>query len=253
MDGLLGKMPPVHDPATVRLANYVKHGQLPDAPTSTERALNAEPRFQMFDNDRIGDCTCAGVGNAVAFWTALSGRPDGITVDDVLHAYETITGYNPTTGANDNGAVEIDVLEYWAKVGVGGHTIAGYAAIDLMHTNTPVLVESAIWTFDGAYLGVALPLTAQGEDVWDVDQDGGSAAYPGSWGGHCVFAVDYSPAGVVVATWGATKLMTWDFFDAYVDEAYAVISDDALNATSGKTAEGYDLSALRNDLGYLAN
>jgi len=32
-----------------------------------------------------------------------------------------------------------------------------------------------------------------------------------------------------------------------------VISDDALNATSGKTAEGYDLSALRNDLGYLAN
>ena len=247
MDGLLGKLPPVHDTRTPQLADYL-HGNLPSAPPVTVRAEIAHPAFQMFGNDRLGDCTCAGMGNAVAFWTALSGQPDAVTTGDVITAYEAVSGYDPATGDNDNGANELDVLKYWATVGVGGHKIAGYAAIDL---GSQPLVESAVYVFDGAYIGVALPATAQGQDVWDVVPGAGSAAFPGSWGGHCVFVVDYDAAGVFVVTWGAVKQMTWAFWDAYVDEAYAVISDDALNATSDETAEGYDVDQLRTDLHYL--
>ena len=31
------------------------------------------------------------------------------------------------TGLNDNGAVILDVLNYWRKTGIGGHPISAYA------------------------------------------------------------------------------------------------------------------------------
>ena len=49
----------------------------------------------------------------------------------VVAAYSAITGYNPSTGANDNGAVEIDVLNYWRQTGIAGHKIGAYVALGL--------------------------------------------------------------------------------------------------------------------------
>jgi hypothetical protein len=41
--------------------------------------------------------------------------------------------------------------------------------------------------------------------------------------------------------------MTWTFWSAYCDEAYALLSDDFL--TADKTPGGIDLVALQQDLG----
>ena len=43
--------------------------------------------------------------------------------------------------------------------------------------------------------------------------------------------------------------MAWDFYDAYADEAFAVLSQDFIK--SGKSLEGLDLKALKADLAKL--
>ena len=59
----------------------------------------------MMDNDQIGDCTCAAAGHLIMEWTA-NAQSKMVTPTDkqIVAAYSAITGYNPTTGANDNGA-----------------------------------------------------------------------------------------------------------------------------------------------------
>jgi hypothetical protein len=59
--------------------------------------------------------------------------------------------------------------------------------------------------------------------------------------------VAYDAHGLTVVTWGALKRMTWGFWQAYCDEAYALLSPDFLNA-SGVAASGFDLAQLNADL-----
>jgi len=48
-------------------------------------------------------------------------------------------------------------------------------------------------------------------------------------------------------TWGALKRMTWAFWSRYCDEAWCVLSTDYL--ADGRSPAGFDLEALRGDLG----
>ena len=91
----------------------------------------------------------------------------------VLGAYSAITGYDPATGDNDTGAVETDVLNYWRKTGVAGHKILAYAALEPGNTQH---VRDAIDLFGGAYIGLALPISAQRQAVWSVPPGGAHGA-----------------------------------------------------------------------------
>ena len=55
----------------------------------------------MFGNNKWGDCTCAGMGNAIELVTAdAQGAAVSITDTDVLSAYESnCPGFDPKTGA----------------------------------------------------------------------------------------------------------------------------------------------------------
>src|SRR3954470_7477044 len=86
--------------------------------------LSQVDNWPMYLNDRIGDCTCAGAGHIIqSASTYGQGQTITISDDDVLRAYIANSGYDPRTGANDNGAVMQDVLNYWRKEGIGGHKI----------------------------------------------------------------------------------------------------------------------------------
>lgn len=243
---MLGKLPARHDPATLRLAKYT--AAMPPTPAQTDRLSQRQFTWPMFANDTVGDCTCAAVAHMTQFWSGLVGAEASFTDADVLGMYSAITGYNPADPSTDKGAVELDVLKYWQTTGLQGHKLAAFAAIDVTNQES---VQQSIYLFDGAYLGVALPVTAQGKDVWDVVPGAGSAGFPGSWGGHAVNAVDYTPAGVTVITWGKPLLMTWRFWSTYVDEAYAIISPDAFN-NNNLDFEGFNVAALQADLALLA-
>ncbi|BAU54003.1 hypothetical protein [Mucilaginibacter gotjawali] len=241
----LGKSPAVHDPRTLLMANYLTPDALPPTPAKYVYAKNIPANgWGMMVNDKIGDCTCAAAGHLIMEWTDDNGALFTPSDQDIVNAYSAITGYNPVTGKNDNGAVETNVLNYWRKNGIAGHKIMAYASLEPKNESH---IKLGTFLFGGCYIGVSLPLTAQTQKVWSVPPGGAAGrGAPGSWGGHAVCVVGYDSHGLTVITWGATKKMTWSFWNAYCDEAYVLISTDF---AAGKTApSGFDLAALQADL-----
>jgi hypothetical protein len=235
----------VHDPRTLRLAAYTS--QVPKPPAAVHRSHN-DFAWPMFGNDRIGDCTIAAAAHMLEGWAFGAGaKQPSITQAQVVKAYTAVSGYDPKSGANDNGAVELDVLRYWHSTGVAGHKIGAFASVN-PHEATEI--RQACWLFGGVYIGIALPVTAQTQKIWDTPASGlqGDGA-PGSWGGHAVPVVSYDANRLAIITWGAVQLMTWRFFGAYVDEAYAILSTDVLKGT--RSPEGFSLSQLQSDLSAL--
>jgi hypothetical protein len=237
----LGKLPPRHDPRTLMLAKYT--AALPPSPAAVDWSRKLD-HLGMMKNDTLGDCTCAAVGHMIQTWTSQTAGQAIIPDVDIVGLYERACGYDPSDPDSDQGGVEIDVLNYWRRNGVDGHGLDAFAAVSRRHHAD---VKDAVWLFGGAYIGIALPLSAQSQQVWDVPPGGpaGDGA-SGSWGGHAVPVIAYDAGGLTCITWGALKRMTWAFWDAYCDEAYACLSRDWAAA---KAPSGFDWAALDADLG----
>lgn len=204
--------------------------------------------YRMFLNDHLGCCTIAACANALITWTANTQGGPWIVGDDViLRRYSELTGYQLGEGTTDRGAIEADVLAAWTT---GGWDVGRQDIDCILHASVRpidhVEVKNAIHLFGGLYIGIALPLAAQTEATWDVlpgiDPD---QARPGSWGGHAVYVVAYDAEGLTCVTWGALKRMTWAFWDAYCDEAWALLSRSDWLDVHGKGAGSYDFDALR--------
>jgi hypothetical protein len=241
----LGKHPARHDPRTLQLANYLRPEALSTIPPTIDWTSKVTQGWPMMRNDTLGDCTCAAAGHLIEEWTANATQIQIPSDADIIQAYSAITGYNPEDPSTDRGAVETDVLNYWRKTGIAGHRIDAYATLEPGNHDH---VRAATYIFGGCYIGVALPSSAQTQQVWAVPPGGphGRGA-PGSWGGHAVPVVAYDAVGLMVVTWGALKRMTWSFWDAYCDEAYVIISEDWLTSAD-RTPTGFDMAALQQDL-----
>ena len=242
----------------LKLAKYLR---LPPPPASADW-YSRVPAWPMYLNDQIGDCTVAEVAHQIESASAYTaGAP--ISVDDaaVLAAYRAISGYDPANPATDAGAVIQDVLGYWRRVGIDGHRALAFAQVDPRNHDE---VRQAISLFGSVDIGLDLPQSAldqfDAKRAWStVPNDGGIV------GGHSVGGVGYGVAAtptlqrtvvasdgdyVYVVTWGAIVPMTWDFWDHYVEEAWAVILPEWLDA-AGHTPTGIDLHELGNDLAEL--
>jgi hypothetical protein len=246
----LGKLPPKIDPRTLFLAKYLKTAGLPTPPPAEDFGSRVGKNWGMMLNDQIGDCTCAAAGHMLLEWTTYAGKPFTPSDTDVLTAYSAVSGYNPQTGANDNGAVLLDVLNYWRQTGIAGHKIIAYVALEPKNHNN---FEDALYLFGNVYLGLALPMSAQNQQTWTVPPGGpvGPGA-PGSWGGHAVPVVGYNRRGLTVVTWGKTLAMSWTFLDTYCDEAFAVLSQDWFKGSSNLTPDNFDMATLQQDLSLLS-
>jgi hypothetical protein len=245
----LGKGDARHDPRTLLLATYMTAG-LPAPPASFDLTAKVGAAWGMMDNDQLGDCTCAAAGHLIMEWTANSGKKMITPTDQqIVAAYSAITGYNPVTGANDNGANETDVLNYWRQSGIAGHKIGAYVATEpANHTH----IMDAVYIFEGCYIGLQLPISAQAQtqnhQPWSVPPGGATGnGKPGSWGGHAVPVVAYDARTVTVVTWGALQTMTWSFWETYCDEAYAIISADYIN-NKKQAPQGFSMKQLQIDL-----
>jgi hypothetical protein len=242
----LGRQKPA-EPAKLKLADYLDLEALPQRPTHVNY-LTPVDAWPMYGNDLLGDCTWAAVGHLIEAWTAALGLESKPTERDIEEGY-WLTGDPPATsgqpnGPTDDGRVETDVLSYWRRNGVPneGHKILAYAQVEHHH------VREATWLFGGTYIGAELPLTAQSQTVWDYVPDAPEdQRAPGSWGGHAIPILAYNRGGFIVVTWGAPLRMTDAFRNEYVDEVYAIITNEWLNA-QGETLAGFNLSQLQSDL-----
>ncbi|MDE2469901.1 MAG: hypothetical protein KGL35_14460 [Bradyrhizobium sp.] len=245
----LGCLPPKHDPRTLKLAKYLAPAQLPTPPASTNWRAK-KPGWDMLGNDRAGDCTIACVGHLDEVWAANNGDVQlGYTDQQALAEYAAATGYDPNTGANDNGAAIIDILNRWRQVGIFGNKLGAYASVT-MHDHAEV--ATAIWLFGGVDAGVQLPLAWQGTKLWTTPSHRLRfwqrwQWQPGSWGGHCVSIVDYDAQWLYAVSWGQVVQISWDAWDTFFIEAYACL--DSLWTDGTKPApSGFDIAALNADL-----
>ena len=237
----LGKKPPKIDARTLMLPKYL----LPTAPPAPPAKTYWEyliREWKMLRNDTLGDCTCASAGHMLMNWTAHTKNEVVPTDEEIVSAYCAVSGYDRRTGENDNGAYELDVLNYWRKTGIAGRQILAYASIEPKNLEH---VKQAIYLFGGVYMGVVLPRSAQSQDVWDAVKDDG-----GVWGGHAVPVLGYGRDGFACITWGQIKYITNAFWQKYVEESYAVLSPDWVDR-DGIAPNHVDLTSLQSDLALL--
>lgn len=237
----LGKKAPRYDERTLHLADYLNTDVLPTIPSQMSWSAKV-PQWYMMHNDTVGDCTCAAAGHQIMAWTANASSEVIPSDNDIIAAYSAVSGYDPSTGENDNGAVEIDVLNYWRKTGIANHKIDAYVALE---PRNHAHIKASIYLFGGCYIGLALPLSAQNQRVWSVTR--GPNAEPGSWGGHAVPCIAFDQHYITVVTWGSLMKMTWSFWDRYCDEGYAILSKDFINSNS-TAPNSIDWASLQQDL-----
>lgn len=185
-------------------------------------------------NDQYGDCTCAGALHLEALFQALllKGRfwrqP---SKSDALWLYSQVThpAFNPFSGANDNGANEQDVLNFWEKNGIFSDMTGKISSWSAVDARNEAAVKQAIIMNHNLYLGVELPdawlQQAQNNPVnyvWDVAGD------PNPENGHCVVGVGYTAQGVQVNSWGGLFTITWAALAKYctppTGELYTVVA-----------------------------
>lgn len=166
--------------------------------------------WRMDDNNTIGDCTIAGVDHMVAAWNgAFRLSLPRMSQQQVEQAYFHLTG-----GA-DTGLPEAKVLEAWSDSTIFETQIPAFEQV----ATDAESVQAVIADYRAAYLGVALPESAEAQFAdglpWFVD------ASPIA-GGHCVVAVGYDPLYLYVATWGRVQRATWDWWRTYGFQAWMV-------------------------------
>lgn len=244
----LGRIRSHSDPRSLRLARYLDRRLLPGSPpardwTHPEKA----PRWGLYRNDVLGDCTCASIAHLFQAQSAASGRPIAIRDSDVIGLYARAAGYDPTVPSSDAGAEMIDVLrEMRNGTGMAGQRIGAYVQIDPQSRTN---VEAALNMLGGIYVGVDLPISAQEQTVWDVAPVGGyTPSYaPLSWGGHAMAMLGYDRTHVVFVTWGAVKVATREWFSTYCTEAWALIDSLWVDQT-GLSPSGFNIELLLADL-----
>lgn len=217
----------------LKLSDYIRAG-LANPPAAVSRP---HPGFQwgMLANDRLGDCVIAMMLHSIEDFHLDAGTPPPAFTDhDAIALYSAITGYNPSDPNSDQGTNETTAVAYWEQPGLNTsdgstHQIVATVAVDPSNLNE---CRIAIDEFVDLQIGIALPLTAQGQTEWTVVGDGRTGhSAPASWGGHGIPYREYDGETFKCVTWGAELLLTVPFHQAYAQEAHVVVTKEMLNRT----------------------
>jgi hypothetical protein len=217
---------------------------------------SAVTSWPMYRNDQLGDCTVAGILHGIsaveAFASPMSGTPI-FSDDEVTKIYSAVSGYDPATGANDNGATLADVCRYMVKTGavdIQGkrHQLLAWAEIE-NYTDLKLL-KRVLNAFGTTYLAIDCPVSAmdqfQAGEPWTLVKDSPSD------GGHAI-PLQYNAVNTgewndeTVITWATEQKMSEGFAKAKLVEAVAIVPAASINPATGLNPAGLDLHALVTD------
>jgi hypothetical protein len=256
----LGKKPVRFDKRTLKYGEYRRASAIPAPPAASH--WGGGIGFTMLGNDQYGDCVEAGFCHADQAFCNFDGGPKYVPTDAMaLGAYSAITGFNQNDPSTDQGTDMLSACNYWRQTGITypngvTHKVDAFMSVspqDELH------IREAIKWYGGAYVGIQMPLSAQGQvgpggphagPSWDVTSGPDSQA--GSWGGHCVWMTAYTSQGLNCVTWGQLQNMSWDFFETYCDEAYVFLSPEWRKNT-GLAPSGLSYGLLTADLNQVTN
>lgn len=231
----------------LRLGRLLKPAELPAVPPIVDWVSLIED-WPMFANDAWGDCVFAMIGHSIQAATRYGqGATVTLTDDDILAAYSAVTGFDinagpPGSNPTDNGTVIQDALNYWRKEGIGGHKILAFGQLD--HEN-PTEIMAALHLFGHVQLGINFPASAMDQfnagQPWDVVKgspiEGGHAINLG-YSKNDRGRIEWEPI-----SWARLLKMSPEFLASYVEEAWAVITPEWLDAV-GNSPEGIDMASL---------
>jgi len=202
-------------------------------------------------NDQVGDCTMADQVHSV---TSLQfyGQAKTIVVPDseTLKGYSAVSGYDPRTGKNDNGATLQDAFDYARKTGfvVGGvaYKTEAFAQLDAIDSRGSVdwdLIKVCMDAFGGASIGMVFPDFAMDQfdnnQVWDYNP---RKRYREE-GGHDVRLVGFGMDGTTpyldCETWAQKHRMTIPFAEKFIEE-YWVHGERDWQRPDGTVPNGID-------------
>ena len=223
---------------------------LPTPPPTWEVPMQKQvsaglPVYPIDGNQRIGDCTIAGLDHCNRAFSALFNEPYTPPSEKALEAK-----YFGFTKGQDTGLNEEFVLSTWHKEPIFGTQIAGFAPVS---TTSLLQQHQGISMFGGIYLGIACPESAQ--RAFQKEQETGKVVpwvFEGeeTEDGHCVVALGYGPnGGLHCATWGGVAVLSPSFLAHYLREAWIVLSQQLVEAK--KDTLGINLPALQADLARL--
>ncbi|MEO8112400.1 MAG: hypothetical protein ABI594_20295 [Ginsengibacter sp.] len=244
-----GRLPYVHDSRTFDLSTYLPAENLAEVPKEYNWGEKIKPgKWGTLGNLKINDCTCAAAGHLIMTWTSNIGKLHKPTTKNIVGAYTDVTGYNPKTDGIGNPVEAIKVLKYWRKHGIDGRKITAFAKLDFK--NRKELIQ-AIYLYGGCYVGINLPKSAEKQyfesKKWTVPRGGAKGeGESGSWLGHALIITGYKNDELRAITWGKEMIMTIDFWEAYVDESYAIFSEDFIR--NDETPTKISIDFLRKDI-----
>jgi hypothetical protein len=132
--------------------------------------------------------------------------------------------YFKQTNGEDSGLYVIKSLKKWRKEGwdINGKNYKIYAFARVEWKDS-IEVKNSIRFFNGISVTFALPNSAKEQkEIWSVSE---TDSEWGSWGFHQVYSNAYTDIGPIVFTWGKKRQVTWEFWDKYCIECYAIIDD----------------------------
>jgi hypothetical protein len=253
----------LHDDGVVPRAHLRVHEGATLTPSATADWYSAVPANSWLmlangpDNsisqgyEGCGDCTCAAAGHICdqVAWYAEGSTPAPVTGPATLTMYEGLSGYDPRTGANDNGATCQGALQYWQTHGLAGFKPSGFAQIDVTNVD---LVKTVIDVFGCVYTGFDVPAIFETQfdngQPWDVPKGRSGSQIVG---GHAVPLVGYDANYFYCCTWGQIQPITYGAFTKYWagtqdGEAWAVVVPQLME-TSGATPSGLNTAAANAD------
>ena len=245
----LGRNP--HDPARVarclQAHNVLNLSTLPSRPAARDwsQKNGVDTTYQMFANDRLGDCVIASLLDLFLTWGHQTNTTLLLTEQDALDGYQKFGGWDPKNSvATDNGCVMLDVVTRLQREPLAGKTIKTFVHVN---PRNPELLAAALEFFGGLWLGWDLPLAWQDADIWGVSPIGSTSGdwAPRSWGGHATHGNLWSPAMAGLITWNEHQPFTIPAAQLYCSEAYALMSVDMWAVlTSGHCPAGIDVQQM---------
>lgn len=249
----MGRKPRIFNPSIPHMSSILGAVALPPIPSSCDYLSALPADMGMMLNDQLGDCTCAAVYHAIQLWTfhcaGNGGTMQTNSDESVKSIYEQWCGYRDGDPSTDQGGIEQHVLHEWFSKGcpidaAGGgpisNKLSAWFEVDPRNQND---VKRVINDCGLCYIGFEVPeniLPPNGDPPkrWTVDPHAQIV------GGHAVILGSYDPVSFGVVSWGEHDyVMDQEFFSQYVDEAYALVDMDWINAT-GKTPLGLDIGQL---------
>lgn len=251
----LGKNPPKHDDRTLQFVDFLTKPTPPPATNFWPKEKVTFP-LRTFGNDKYGDCTRASQAEMQLRMEVLEvGAIPNITDAEVIRVYNIME--KDLYGGGDNGANELDALNYWRRADKtfqddkkNAYTIAAYTKVNQKNIDE-VKQAIALSGAHGIKVCFNLPIAWQSVQslIWDIPkgQKATGKYAPGSWGGHSMFARDYDETWLYLpSTWGMPDgKISWTAFALYCDEAYSVVDsvDKWRTANLGRSAR-FDIEKL---------